>query len=338
MAGPPCSRMATFMVRRSLARCRLSGIERVSAGEKDGFSDAGALARAIAGIVHCEPRWRTRGPKESAMKTSAQQLRSTGSYLVTILVATLAVGLAGELRYPTFAAQAGRIDSIAPSCASVGDRATITGIGFGAANVTITVDGVPASVVTATGNRATFIVPAGVALGAATVRARNPGGHAGSIAFKVCDLLLPDPWAGEWQMTITSRNAATGSVTSTRNVTAFLRSGEPFGMAVIVAKLASCTGTVTDTDLDVLCTAQGTAGTCTASGGVQVTLTRTGEAISGVGASTLTATGDCGRLTSSAETIEISGQRLSLDQGAASATTTLLLSFVPHASLLSRVQ
>src|SRR5262249_38288935 len=154
------------------------------------------------------------------------------------------------------AAQAGRIDTIAPSCASVGDRATITGIGFGAGNITIDVGGVPANVVTATGNQATFIVPAGVSLGATTVSATNPGGHVGSIAFKVCDLLLPDGWVGKWTLTITSRKAATGSITSVRNITAFLRSGEPFGMGMVVAKLASCIGSVTDAGLDIHCAAQ----------------------------------------------------------------------------------
>src|SRR5262249_44039552 len=37
--------------------------------------------------------------------------------------------------HPTFAAQAGRIDNIAPSCASISTSVTITGSGFGAGNV-----------------------------------------------------------------------------------------------------------------------------------------------------------------------------------------------------------
>src|SRR5215831_17470880 len=259
------------------------------------------------------------------------------SYFRLVLVAACTLVLSGPLRSLTFAAQAGRIDSIVPSCASVGASVTITGIGFGASNIQITVDGVPAQVVTATGQRATFIVPAGVSLGTATVTAMNPGGQVGSIAFQVCDLHLPDAWAGKWMMTITSRKAATGSITSVRELTAFLRSGEPFGMATVVAKLASCTGAVTDTDLDVHCTAQIMTGGCTASGDIQVGATRTGATLTGVGASMLTVTGDCGPLASSVETIEIAGQRLSLDQGTG-AETTLLQSFVPHASLLSRVQ
>jgi len=271
------------------------------------------------------------------MSELARRLRSGGSCVVVMVVATIALAVPGAIRHPSAAAQAGRIDSIAPACASVGDRVTINGNGFGAKNVRIEVGDVSARIVSATGNRATFVVPAGVALGATTVSATNPGGHSGSIAFTVCDLLLPGTWGGEWKTTITSRKAATGSVTAIRTVTAFLRSGEPFGMGVVVAKLATCTGKVTDTDLDAHCATQVTTGTCTASGDVEVTLTRTGEAINGAGASTLSVIGDCGPAMSSAETIEISGQRLSPDQGDPGATTTLLLSFVPHASLLSRV-
>src|SRR5262245_21337565 len=270
------------------------------------------------------------------MNVLGQRLRSSGARLALMLLTTVALAVPGPLRYPPFAAQAGRIDRVAPSCGSVGDPATITGIGFGANNVRIAVGGVPAQVVSATGNRVSFIVPVGVSLGATRVSATNPGGHVGSIAFTVCDLLLPDAWAGKWMLTITSRKTATGSITSVRDVTAFLRSGVPFGMGLIVANLASCTGAVTTTGLDIQCTARATAGTCTASGDVQVGMTRTEQTITGEGASTLTVTGNCAPLTSSAETIEITGRRLSLDQGSG-AGTTLLQSFVPHASLLSRV-
>ncbi len=85
----------------------------------------------------------------------------------------------------TLAAEAARIDSINPSCASVGEQVTITGIGFGANNVKITVGGVSAQVVTATGNKATFLVPQGVPPGVTIVTATNPGGQTGSISFRV---------------------------------------------------------------------------------------------------------------------------------------------------------
>jgi hypothetical protein len=91
--------------------------------------------------------------------------------------------LAGALRDPALAAQAGRIDSIAPSCASVGARVTVSGIGFGGKNVRVAVDDVPAGIVAATGDHATFIVPPGVRLGPTVVSVTNPGGHVGTIPF-----------------------------------------------------------------------------------------------------------------------------------------------------------
>ena len=55
-----------------------------------------------------------------------------------------------------------RITSIAPACADLGDPVVITGNGFGTLNVTIRVDRAMAQVVSATGNRLTFLVPPGV--------------------------------------------------------------------------------------------------------------------------------------------------------------------------------
>jgi hypothetical protein len=104
------------------------------------------------------------------------------------------------------ASNASRIFTIDPSCAGPGDEVTITGNGFGALNVVIQVGGVPAQLVTAYGNRATFIVPVGAPVGVTTVTATNPGGHTGSIAFRVktgeicgnqidedCDAVIDDP-------------------------------------------------------------------------------------------------------------------------------------------------
>lgn len=82
-------------------------------------------------------------------------------------------------------AAASQISSITPSCAGPGDQVTITGNGFGAQNVVIKVGGIQAQLVSAVGNRATFIVPAGVPSGITTVTATNPGGHTGSIAFRL---------------------------------------------------------------------------------------------------------------------------------------------------------
>jgi hypothetical protein len=83
------------------------------------------------------------------------------------------------------AAAAGRIDSISPAVADRGELVTITGKGFGAGNVRITVGGRTAQVVSAIGSKATFRVPALAGPGASTVRATNPGGHSGTIGLHV---------------------------------------------------------------------------------------------------------------------------------------------------------
>ena len=99
-----------------------------------------------------------------------------------------------------------RITSITPSCAVPSDQTLLTGTGFGAQNVTVTVNGVPATVVSATGARVTFVVPTGVPSGIAVVKAANPGQQGGTIALRIkgpevcgntidedCDGQLNDP-------------------------------------------------------------------------------------------------------------------------------------------------
>jgi len=271
-----------------------------------------------------------------------EKRRTHTSRFTWIVVAVFALA-SPALGQPALAAEAGRIASITPSCANVGDRVTITGIGFGEEredrrrHVTIAVDGVPAQVVAATGHSATFIVPAGVRLGPTTVTATNPGGHTGSIAFRLCDLLVPAPWAGEWAITITFRKATTHSVTATDHITAFIRSGEPFGLAGL-PKEARCTGSITDEHLEVHCAAHLTPGTCTVDGDVQLAVARLGETLDGSGAFTSRLAGACGPFVSTARTLQVSGLRLSLNPNASDPPVTLLRSFVLDASLFDQVE
>lgn len=97
----------------------------------------------------------------------------------------LTLGAASLVGLVTFVQAGGSITSITPACAPTGATVVITGHGFGAQNVTVQVGGVLATVVSATGNRVTFLVPNGVPPGVTTVTATNPGGQAGSIAFRV---------------------------------------------------------------------------------------------------------------------------------------------------------
>jgi hypothetical protein len=104
------------------------------------------------------------------------------------MVASLAVSLVAFAQ-PARAAQpkAARIDRIAPAAARQGEQVTITGNGFGARNVRITVGGVGAHVLKATGKRVTFVVPTGLTPGATRVAAANPGGQTGGIGFRILE-------------------------------------------------------------------------------------------------------------------------------------------------------
>jgi len=97
--------------------------------------------------------------------------------------------LAGALASPALAVPDPktplRLDAIVPAVADRGELVTIHGGGFGAKNLEVTVGGDPVSLVTATGSRASFRVPALGAVGEVLVAARNPGGHIGRIALAV---------------------------------------------------------------------------------------------------------------------------------------------------------
>lgn len=111
------------------------------------------------------------------------------------------------LIFPDRGDSAVRITSITPSCAQPNDLVVLSGNGFGSQNVRITINSVPATVVSATGNRATFIVPGGIPPGVATVTATNPGDQSGTIALRIksatevcgnqvddnCDGVVDDP-------------------------------------------------------------------------------------------------------------------------------------------------
>jgi hypothetical protein len=108
--------------------------------------------------------------------------------------------------------RAGSIDTIAPAAARPGDSVTITGRGFGAINVRVTVGGVPADVLAATGSRVTFRVPTGAAPGSTHVIATNPGGQSGSIAFRVIEGVLLTGSASQAARDASSDLLGTGAI------------------------------------------------------------------------------------------------------------------------------
>lgn len=80
------------------------------------------------------------------------------------------------------------IDWVEPECAEPGSAAAyIEGRGFSARNVRITVGGIEAEVLTATGKDATFVVPEGLPLGPTEVVVTNRGGRIATINWVVCE-------------------------------------------------------------------------------------------------------------------------------------------------------
>ncbi len=273
------------------------------------------------------------------MKTVNRLLLAAAGRVAGMLVVTCALALAISDLHPALVeAQAGRIDTISPTCASVGDQVTITGIGFGAQNVTIAVGGVPASIVTANGHSATFIVPAGAGLGSTTVSATNPGGQSGSIAFTVCDLLTPGAWGGEWEIITSYSNATNQRISEKDDITTFIRTGERFGLSRVV-QAGNCTGMVSDTHLEIHCSGNSSGGSCTTlASDVQVSADRSDDSIAGSGTIGLTVTGSCSPFATGTRSVTISGRRLSLNQDTFGPPTTLLKSFVPYGALMSSGQ
>src|SRR5205814_370605 len=126
------------------------------------------------------PSTRARPQREQVLQPVPATCCRAWLFLLTLAIA------AGMYSVPPAAfAAACHISSIIPACAAAGDTVTLTGNGFGAANVRVTVGGVTAPVVSANGKKVTFRVPAAVPSGLTTVIATNPGGQTDSIALRI---------------------------------------------------------------------------------------------------------------------------------------------------------
>jgi hypothetical protein len=110
-------------------------------------------------------------------------LRRTSLTLVA-LVSALAVGSLSATKKSS-RAPAASIRSIEPVCAAPGATGRIRGIGFGPGGLRVTVGGVQAQLVAATGTDVTFLVPSGAPQGPVEVQAINPGGHVGRVPWVV---------------------------------------------------------------------------------------------------------------------------------------------------------
>ena len=177
-----------------------------------------------------------------------------------------------------------------------------------------------------------------MSLGAATVTATNPGGHAGSIAYRICDLPLPATWAGEWMIVLTYTDPATLSVTERDELTTALCAGGPLGPGLL-ANFESCTGTATDDRLSLSCTSQVADGACLTNAALQLAIERPAtapETLVGSGAWSATTTSACVISPGRGESIAVTGLRVSTAQtGCTQPPASLIRSFLSHFPLLA---
>jgi len=109
--------------------------------------------------------------------------RASAVFVVMLVAACFAGG--AYARTSDGSPQAARIDSISPAVTRHGETVTISGHGFGGPDVTVTVGGVAARVLGASGTSVRFVVPDGAPVGPTVVMASNPGGRIGTIRVQV---------------------------------------------------------------------------------------------------------------------------------------------------------
>jgi hypothetical protein len=148
------------------------------------------------------------------------------------------------------------------------------------------------------------------------------------------EVLLPESWAGQWEITITYGNPETGSVAAVDHITGALCPLEPFGLALLTSPV-NCAGTATDRLLTVRCASRVSANTCSIQGSLQLDVERSGETLAGSGQWSATVTGDCGPLASGGEAITVSGVRQGAVEGACARPLGVAQKFVTQPAALA---
>jgi hypothetical protein len=147
--------------------------------------------------------------------------------------------------------------------------------------------------------------------------------------------IIPEEWAGEWQITLTFRNAESGDITGAQGTSNVLCPGDPLGVALLEAMVSEdpsdCSGTATESQIDVSCSSQVAYEACLLDVTLQFTIDLSDDTMTGVGE--WMAVGDCGLLVpvNEGETITISGVRLGTDLTKCdSPTSSFFQKFVRH--------
>lgn len=183
-------------------------------------------------------------------------------------------------------------------------------------------------------------VPTGVVIGQDPVAGTDvAAGSAVKLALVQAppvDEIVPDTWAGQWQLSITYRDPATGDTVNVTEITDVICPGDPLGLALLWQMFDAlpdvtpnrCSSMSAQNRIEVVCAVQGSVDTCTFDGGMQFGMDLGDDALSGSGDWTLSATGCDPPPLSEGQTFILSGVRLSPD--------TAGLCAVPASSLLQK--
>ncbi len=124
-------------------------------------------------------------------------------------------------------------------------------------------------------------------------------------------LIVPAAWAGTWEITLTFRDCNTNEIRNQEVVTSLVCPGDTL-VNPFIDIFENCDGTRTGNHLEAECTYQNSEGACQISVGVDFSMDVNGNALTGSGTITTTATPECGDLfTTGCERVGISGTRLS---------------------------
>jgi hypothetical protein len=124
-------------------------------------------------------------------------------------------------------------------------------------------------------------------------------------------LVVPPEWAGRWELTLTFRDCATDEIRSQEVIVSQVCPGDTL-VNPFVAIFEDCDGTRTGNHLEANCTYQNSNGACQFSLDVDFTMDVSGNALTGSGTVTTTATPECGDFfTAGCEKVDIAGTRLS---------------------------
>lgn len=124
-------------------------------------------------------------------------------------------------------------------------------------------------------------------------------------------LVVPAAWAGTWEITLTFRDCSTNAIRSQEVVISQVCPGDTL-VNPFAPLFEDCSGTRTGNHLEASCEASSSNGACQVTVGLDFTMDVNGNALTGSGTITTTATPECGDFfTSGCERVGIAGTRLS---------------------------